>query len=82
MNVPHEKPETTSNLSGEVQQAAAIAVLPAASNEKREARKRKATETTTDDNQSEIESEQKRVKRGDSAFDQFGYQWVPGFYGP
>ena len=62
-NVPHEKLETTSNLSAEVQQAAVIAVLPAASNEKREARKRKATTITTDDNQPELEFEQKRIKR-------------------
>ena len=82
MNVPHEKLETTSNLSGEVQQVAAIAVLPAASNEKREARKRKATKITTDDNQSEMEFEEKRVKREDLAFVQFRYQWVPGFCSP
>lgn len=50
MNVPHEELETTSNLSEEVQQAVAIAVLPAASYEKRKGRKRKATETTADDN--------------------------------
>ena len=81
MDAPCEKLETRSNVSREVQQAAARAGLPAG-NEKRKALKRKAVETTTDDKQPEMEFEQKRVKREDSTFDQFGYLWTPGYYGP
>lgn len=50
-----------------------MAGLPAASNGKSEARKRKAKEITTDDIHPEVEFDQKRFKREDSAFDQFGY---------
>ena len=62
-----------SNNSGEAQEETAMAGLPAASNGKSEARKRKAKEITTDDIHPEVEFDQKRFKREDSAFDQFGY---------
>ena len=82
MDVPGEKARGRRNISGETQEATVIAGLPAARNRKSEARKRKATEISTNDSQSEVEFKQKRVKREDSAFDQFGYQWTPGYYGP
>ena len=82
VDVPGEKARRRRDISGEAQEAIAIAGLSAARNGKGKARKRKATETTTNDNHSEVEFNQKRIKREDSAFDQFGYQWTPGYYGP
>ena len=82
VDIPGEKARRRRNISVEAQEATAIAGLPAASNRKSAARKRKAMETTTNDSQCEMELNQKRVKREDSAFDQFGYQWTPGYYGP
>ena len=80
--VPGNKLKSSSKVLGGVQQAVAIAGLPAASNGKRKSRKRKAMDNTTNNIQPEAAFDNKRVKREDSAFDQFGYQWTPGYYGP
>ena len=82
MDVPGEKAGGGRNIFGEAQEATVIAGLPAARNRKGEARKRKATEISTNDSQSEVDFKQKRIKREDSAFDQFGYQWTSRYYGP
>ena len=54
MDVSGEKLKTRSNIPGESRQAAAIAGLPAVSNEECEACKGKATETTNNDIQLEV----------------------------
>ena len=78
--VPRKKLESRSTGSGEVQQAAAIAGLPAASDGKHESRKRKAKESTPDNVQSDTTFDSKRVKREDSAFGQFRYQRTHVYY--
>ena len=77
-----KKLKSMSKVSGEVQQEATMAGLPPAGNGKRGSRKRKAEGNITDDIHSEAVIDNKRVKQDDSAFDQFGYQWTPGYYGP
>ena len=81
-SVTGKKLNSMSRVSGEVQQEATIAVPPAAGNGKRGSRKRKAEGNPTNDIHPEATINNKRVKHHDSAFDQFGYQWTPGYYGP
>ena len=80
--VPGRKLKSRSKISEEVKQTAALAGLPPASNGKRQSRKRKAKENTTDIAQPEAAIDSKRFESEDSAFDQFGYQWTPGYWGP
>ena len=80
--VPGNKLKSRSKVSGELKQTAALAGLPPASNGKRESRKRKAKGNTTNIAQPEAAIDNKRCKSEDSAFDQFGYQWTPGYWGP
>ncbi|KAK0516646.1 hypothetical protein JMJ35_001249 [Cladonia borealis] len=80
--VPSKKLKSRSKISEEVKQTAALAELPPASNGKRESHKRKAKENTTDIAQPEAAIDSKRFESEDSAFDQFGYQCTPGYWGP
>ena len=82
IGVPGKTLKSRSNISGRVQQAAAIGGLPAPSNGKREPRKRKAEGDITDHVEPEVAFDKKRIKREESAFDEFGYQWTPGYHGP
>ena len=82
IDVTGKKLKSRRNVSGKGQQQATVAGLPAASNGKRGSHKRKAEEYTTDDIHPEAVIDNKRVKQDDSAFNQFGYQWTPGCYGP
>ena len=78
--VPHKKLKSRSKGSGEIQQAAVMAGLPAASDGKRESRKRKAKESTPDNVQPDTTFDSKRVKREDSAFGQFRSQRTHVYY--
>ncbi len=82
IGVPGKKLKNRSNVSGKAQQASVIGRLPAPSNGKHESHKRKPKEHTAGKVQPEAAFDNKRIKREDSAFDQFGYQWTPGYHDP
>ena len=80
--VPGKKLKSRSKRSGWIKQTVARAGLPPASNGKRESRKRKAEENTTDIAQPEVAIDNKRCKREDSACDQCECQWTLGYWDP
>ena len=77
-----KKLKSRSKISGQIKQAAAPAGLPPASNAKRESRKRKAEENTTDIAQPEATIDNRRLEKEDTALDDFEYRWTPGYWGP